>query len=235
MAEAIWPTPPIRAAGSRYGSVAHGGVPARGVVDENAGLEVSRNRSPAAVEIAPQRRPPQPEGRWSLRLLRRKALACRFAGASAEAAQPPAEPISAAGSPAGASGSGPQESDSAAVKPRRPGSGSWRHATGTCWQRSWACAELCITVPAVRVRSSAGDSVQFVLDLHQRVACNNSGHLAQIQKALERRLGNCSWRSKSSRENCWPRHSVQLRRRQRSERQQAAVASLEADPSQYRT
>ena len=78
------------------------------------------------------------------------------------------------------------------------------------------------------LRSIAGDRLQFVLD-PANVSLYNSGHLEQIKKALERQLGR-SLVVEIEPGELRAETPVQVQQRQARERQQSAVASLEADP-----
>ena len=78
------------------------------------------------------------------------------------------------------------------------------------------------------LRSCAGDALQFVLD-PANVSLYNPGHLEQIRKALEQQLGR-SLSVEIEPGALQAETPVQARQRQARERQQSAVASLEADP-----
>ncbi len=78
------------------------------------------------------------------------------------------------------------------------------------------------------LRSVDGDSLQFVLD-PANVSLYNSGHLEQIKKALEQKLGR-SLSVEIEPGELQAETPVQVQQRQARERQQSAVASLEADP-----
>ena len=78
------------------------------------------------------------------------------------------------------------------------------------------------------LRSCAGDALQFVLD-PANVSLYNTGHLEQIKKALEQQLGR-SLSVEIEPGELQAETPVQLQQRQARERQQFAVASLEADP-----
>ena len=202
------------------------------VVDENATLEVIPETAPPAAGVAPEgdrhvKKPPREPVVAPAPAAKQRATTA--AGASAEAApatrQTPFPPQEARPEPAAP---GPRESDSAAVEaaPRvvELAPHNWHLLVEELGLRGivYNIASNC------ELRSSAGDSVQFVLD-PTNASLYNSGHLAQIQKALERRLG-CSLAVKIEPGELLAETPVQLQRRQRSERQQAAVASLEADP-----
>jgi DNA polymerase-3 subunit gamma/tau len=78
------------------------------------------------------------------------------------------------------------------------------------------------------LRSVDGDRLQFVLD-PANVSLYNSGHLEQIKKALEQRLGR-SLSVAIEPGELRAETPVQVQQRHAQERQQSAVASLEADP-----
>ena len=78
------------------------------------------------------------------------------------------------------------------------------------------------------LRSCAGDALQFVLD-PANVSLYNTGHLEQIKKALEQQLGR-SLVVEIEPGELRAETPAQVRQRQARERQQSAVASLEADP-----
>ena len=78
------------------------------------------------------------------------------------------------------------------------------------------------------LRSCAGDALQFVLD-PANVSLYNTGHLEQIKKALEQQLGR-SLSVEIEPGELQAETPVQVQQRQARERQQSAVASLEADP-----
>jgi DNA polymerase-3 subunit gamma/tau len=78
------------------------------------------------------------------------------------------------------------------------------------------------------LRSVDGDRLQFVLD-PANVSLYNSGHLEQIKKALQQQLGR-SLSVEIEPGELRAETPVQVQQRQAQERQQSAVASLEADP-----